>query len=120
MMKKFFAKVKESQEGSKVIMMYDHTFQFDTGGKDDFYMEIKRGQVTVKKGRVPKYDFLSVSIVETTSEVIEKVLKGRMSPAEAFEGPMWFKGAWTKRRFHVWLTRMFRIGQEASRVSMFG
>ena len=119
LMKKFFAKVKGSPEGRKIILMYNHTFQFNAGGKEDFYMEIKQGQVTIKKDKVPKYDYLNVSIVETTPEAIEKVLKGRMTPSVAFEGPMWFKGAWSKRRFHVWLTRMFRIGQEASRVSVF-
>ncbi len=119
LMKKFLEKAKASPEGKKIITMYDHTFQFETGGKEDFVLTIKKGKVAVKKGKVPKYDYLTVSIVETTPATIEKVLKGKMTPADAFEGPMWFKGAWCKRRFHVWLTRLFRIGQEASRVSVF-
>jgi len=119
LMKKFLAKVKASPEGKRIIGMYDHTFQFDLGGKEDFYLTIRNGQITIMKGKVPKYNYLNVSIVESTPAVVEKVLKGKLRPADAFEGPMWFKGAWCKRRFHVWLTRMFRIGQETSRVSVF-
>lgn len=109
----FFNKVAAKQEGKEQFSKMNQTAQFilrDKSG-EAFYLEVKDGKFNLKKGKISSPGITA----ESTTEILEKVFRGEISPTEAYDkaevAPLYFSAPAEKDYRLQWLIGLIRIGQ---------
>ena len=94
--KAHFDKLVSSPEGREEVSKFDAIMQFDLKDDDSFYIEVKKGKVSVTKGKAPAESQNVMTFMTDQATVREIFQKGQLYPGLAdfmFEGKLWFKGA---------------------------
>src|SRR5574340_599428 len=112
--RKYFQYTKDSKEGAALLREHDKIWQFDLA--HPFYVEIKKGNFTVKEGWCALdwqgKDWRKMNVVGTTEKALKDLITGRMTPSQAmFEG----KFALASRGYKTetgWFIQLFRTARE--------
>ncbi len=115
----FVGAAKRNEEGKKLLSNLDYTYQFDFGesGDDPFYMEVKKGDISVRAGVSPldwkKKDWEKINRIWTDKETFLNVLKGEKEIVEAQFTGRWSYANWVATHSpQKWLNNLIRIAQE--------
>ena len=118
---KFMAATQRSEEGKRLLNTLDYTYQFDFGasGEEPFYIEIKKGDISIKSGVSAldwkKKDWHKINRIWTDKEIFLKVLMGEKEIVEAQFTGRWSYANWVATHSpQKWLNNLIRIAQEQS------
>ncbi len=119
---KFFANLQDSPEGREELARFDRKIQFEIRDGESFFIDVKKGKSTVKKGMVESSDPNVIQLVGDTKAMTsifqgkarfaevytryrEKDYTGKLSPVRGVGGGT-FGGTYL-----VWVGKLIRIGQ---------
>ncbi len=114
--KVFFKALEDTREGSELMKLHDHTYQFqvtDAFPPSFFCVSFEGGKVNFGEGEIKNASIRNVTRVEAPTETYVDLIEGRLRPSEAWlKQKWWVSGQMSKRPLHGFIMRLIRTGQD--------
>lgn len=94
-------------DNAAFIARHDRSIQFDIEGEAPFILDVRNGQVDLKQGKLAEPDLA----VAASGDVFRQVLRGLISPGEAWmDDKWWVGGAFSDYVGTSWMMRLIKTG----------
>lgn len=112
-MRRLLDPVLDDSEGRTILTFLEREFWFKLEDGESFVVRFADGMASYREGDVVAPDFMEVTLIETTREMLDDLLSGKIQPSDwLFSGRVYMSGMASAMAYNHAFLRLMRRGQE--------